>query len=80
MIDANITQLVTEIERAQAYEGAMLGLSISRHVEDGVATWGIHLGLDHNMTIFDSQTDYRGTPAVDIAAEIIRDWDAEWDD
>ena len=82
-IDMNVTQLATEIERSRNEDDGTdsgVGLSASRTIENGVATWDVFIGISHSMTVLDSENNYRNTPTADIAARIIQWWDTEWDD
>lgn len=82
-IDMNVLQLAAEIERSRTEDDGSdsgVGLSVSRKVEDGTATWDVFLGISHSMTVLDSENDYHDMPAAEIAARIIEWWDSEWDD
>jgi len=82
-IDMNVTQLVAAIERSKLKDDGTdsgVGLSVNRTVENGVSQWDVFLGQSHQMTILDSETDYHDMPSADVAALVIKWWDAEWDD
>ena len=84
-INMNVEQLVAEIDRSRQEddgEDAGRGLSVNRRVEDGLAIWDVFLGNGARipMTVLDAEIDYRDKRTSEIAAIIIQNWDAEWDD